>query len=80
MLTSLLLAVSLQFSSPVNYPVSLAGNFGEPRPHHFHGGIDVKTQQAVGKPIFSIGEGYVSRITIGISGFGNAVYVQHPNG
>ena len=80
MLTSLLLAVFLQFSSPVNYPVSLAGNFGEPRPHHFHGGIDVKTQQAVGKPIFSIGEGYVSRITIGISGFGNAVYVQHPNG
>ena len=30
-----------KYSSPVNYDVVLAGNFGEPRPNHFHGGVDV---------------------------------------
>lgn len=80
MLAALFLVAVLQFQSPVNYPVTLAGNFGEPRPHHFHGGLDIKTGQSVGKPIFAIGEGYVCRVTIGLYGFGNAVYVQHPNG
>lgn len=62
------------------YDVTLAGNFGEPRPNHFHGGIDVKTGGVEGKPIYSIGDGYVSRITVGLYGFGNAVYVTHPEG
>ncbi|MBQ6659401.1 MAG: M23 family metallopeptidase [Prevotella sp.] len=75
-----ILAAALQFGSPVHFPITLAGNFGEPRPNHFHGGIDVCTESAVGKPLFSIGEGYVSRVTVGLYGFGNAVYIQHPNG
>ena len=40
---SIMLAANVLFGSPVNYPISLAGNFGEPRPNHFHGGVDVKT-------------------------------------
>lgn len=79
-LMSLLLCSSLSFGSPVNYPISLAGNFGEPRPNHFHGGIDIRTGQVEGKAIFSVADGYVSRITVGIGGFGNAVYVRHPGG
>ncbi len=70
----------VQYGSPVNYEILLAGNFGEPRPNHFHGGVDVKTGGVEGKPIFSIGDGYVSHVTIGFSGFGNAVYVRHPEG
>lgn len=80
LLFSLFLASSLTFGSPVNYPISLAGNFGEPRPNHFHGGIDVRTGQAGGKPIFSVADGHVCRITVGLNGFGNALYVKHPNG
>ena len=68
------------YSSPVSYDISLAGNFGEPRPHHFHGGIDVKTDGVEGKAIYAIGDGYVSRVTMGKYGFGNAVYVTHPEG
>ncbi len=79
-LSILLVASALTFGSPVNYPVSLAGNFGEPRPNHFHGGIDVRTGQVEGKPIFSVADGYVSRITVGLNGFGNALYVSHPGG
>lgn len=79
MLSTLLIA-AITYCSPVNFPISLAGNFGEPRPNHFHGGIDVRTESAVGKPIFSIADGYVERVTVGMYGFGNAVYVRHPNG
>lgn len=80
-IAGLLLSVSsVNYSPPVTYEVTLAGNFGEPRPNHFHGGIDVKTGGVEGKPIYSIGDGYVSRITVGLNGFGNAVYVTHPEG
>lgn len=78
--SSLFLSAALAFCSPVNYPISLAGNFGEPRPNHFHGGIDVRTGQVEGKPVFSVADGYVSRITVGLGGFGNAIYVNHPGG
>lgn len=80
MLTSLILAISITFSSPVRHETTLAGNFGEPRPNHFHGGIDVKTGGVEKKAICSVADGYVSRVTTGLFGFGNAVYVTHPNG
>ncbi len=69
-----------EYQSPVDYDIVLAGNFGEPRPYHFHGGIDVKTDNQEGKHIFSIADGYVSRLTVNMYGFGNAIYVSHPDG
>jgi len=75
-----MLLAAISYVSPVHYPIELAGNFAEPRPNHFHGGVDVKTGQVEGKVMHSIGDGYVSRVTIGLSGFGNAVYVHHPEG
>ena len=68
------------YESPVDYDITLAGNFGEPRPFHFHGGIDVKTGNVEGKDIFTIADGYVSRLTVNKYGFGNAIYVSHPDG
>ena len=72
--------VQCEYQSPVDYDIILAGNFGEPRPFHFHGGIDVKTENREGKLIYSIADGYVSRLTINMYGFGNAIYVAHPDG
>lgn len=78
---SILISVLLNiFVPPVDYDISLAGNFGEPRPHHFHGGLDVKTDNVEGKHIYAIADGYVSRVTVGLYGFGNAVYITHPSG
>lgn len=71
---------SLSYLPPVDYEVMLAGNFGEPRPYHFHGGLDIKTGNVEGKQIFTIADGYVSRLTVNKYGFGNAVYVNHPDG
>ena len=76
----LLASANVKYHPPVDYTITLAGNFGEPRPNHFHGGLDIKTDNVEGKHIYTIGDGYVSRLTVGISGFGNAVYVTHPEG
>ena len=72
--------LNVDYVPPVDYDIVLAGNFGEPRPWHFHGGIDVKTDNQEGKQIFSIADGYVSRLTVNMYGFGNAIYVSHPDG
>ena len=77
---TIFLMARIGYGSPVSAPIVLAGNFGEPRPNHFHGGVDVKTGGVEGKGIFSIGDGYVWHISVGINGFGNAVYVRHPEG
>lgn len=68
------------FISPFDFPLTLSGNFGELRANHFHGGVDFKTQGAVGKPIRCIADGYVSRVLVTPGGYGQALYVTHPNG
>lgn len=79
-IAGLLLLGSVQFHSPIADSIVLAGNLGEPRPNHFHGGVDIKTGGVEGKHIYAIGDGFVSRVTMGLYGFGNAVYVTHPEG
>ena len=68
------------FRSPVNFPVSLAGSFGEIRKNHFHSGIDIRTEGVQGKPVYAIADGYVSRVNVSPGGFGKALYITHPNG
>jgi len=68
------------YTSPLSIPIYISGNFGEIRPDHFHSGIDIKTQGKIGHKIFSIDEGYVSRIKIQANGYGNSIYINHPNG
>ena len=65
---------------PVKIPLKLSGNFGELRSSGFHSGIDIKTLGKEGVEIKSIDEGYISRISISLSGFGKAIYITHPNG
>ncbi|MDR2962369.1 MAG: M23 family metallopeptidase [Bacteroidales bacterium] len=71
---------SYNVALPVDIPVSLSGNFGELRSNHFHSGIDFRTQQVTGKNILAIESGYVSRAAVRPSGYGNVLYVTHPNG
>ncbi len=58
----------------------LSGNFCELRGSHFHAGIDIKVGGVVGEPVYATADGYVSRIKISTTGYGNALYIQHPNG
>ena len=79
LLLNILLSI-LPFSSPVHVPVQLAGNFGEPRPNHFHGGIDIKTEREVNLGVYSIADGYISSAIVEKYGYGRAILVTHPNG
>lgn len=69
------------FRSPVDRSIFLSGTFGELRPNHFHAGIDIKADGGkVGQPLFAAAEGYISRIKISSGGYGNVLYMRHPNG
>ena len=45
------------FSNPLEIPLILSGNFGELRTNHFHSGLDIKTQQKEGIPIYAPADG-----------------------
>ena len=66
------------FHSPIKGPLLLAGTFGELRPNHFHSGIDIKG--GMGVPVYAAADGYVSRIKVDASGYGNFLQITHPNG
>lgn len=68
------------FRYPLDLPPSTAGSFGELRPEHFHSGLDFKTNGRTGYPVHAAYDGYVSRLRVQFGGFGNAIYITHPNG
>jgi murein DD-endopeptidase MepM/ murein hydrolase activator NlpD len=68
------------FRDPLNIPISLAGNFGELRPNHYHMGLDIKTNHRENLPVFAAADGYIAHVRVEPAGFGQAVYINHPNG
>ena len=68
------------FSNPIEIPLILSGSFGELRSNHFHSGMDIKTQQREGIPIYAPADGFVNRIKVSHYGYGKALYIKHPNG
>lgn len=67
-----------RFAPPLRADLQVTGTFGELRGNHFHGGIDFRG--ALGTPVYSTGDGYVQRISIQPGGFGQAIYIAHPEG
>lgn len=61
-------------------PGSLAGTMGELRSTHFHSGIDIRTNNMTGYPVVASKSGYISRATMTPSGYGNILYITHPDG
>lgn len=68
------------FRNPLDFPISLVGNFGECRSNHFHSGIDIRTNGKENQAVHAIDDGFVSRIKIEENGFGTALYITHLNG
>jgi Peptidase family M23 len=89
----LLLLATCGFSQPMEdefgyfiFPIkpgvrnTLAGTMGELRSTHFHTGIDIRTGGQQGLAVLAAADGYVSRIKVAGGGYGNTVYILHPNG
>ena len=60
--------------------MELVANFGEIRTNHWHMGLDIRTQQRENLPVYASAEGYVARVKVEPGGFGQAIYINHPNG
>lgn len=93
LLLSFTLLSSLAYSQPMEdvvdyliFPIkpgtrnSLAGTMGELRSTHFHTGIDIRTEGREGLAVLAAADGFISRISVSPSGYGNALYLTHPNG
>ncbi len=70
------------FIMPINpgQVTSLSGCFGDIRINHFHSGLDIRTGGQEGKRVVAAADGYVSRIRVQNGGYGNVLYITHPNG
>lgn len=69
-----------QFPIRPGLPNSLAGGLGDLRSNHFHAGLDIRTQQREGLPVYAAAEGYVYKVAVQRTGYGNVIYLRHPNG
>ncbi len=68
------------FIIPIEFYNGFSGTYGELRGNHFHCGLDMRTGGVEGKKIFAADDGYVCRITVTPSGFGNMIMIAHPSG
>ena len=68
------------FRNPLDIQMQLVANFGEIRPNHWHMGLDIRTHHKVNLPVHAAADGYIARISVEPEGFGQAVYINHPNG
>ena len=74
-----IISQEINFHTPIDAPFDLSGTFGEFR-SRFHTGIDFKSRGVQGQKIFSIEDGFVSRIEVNTYGYGKVIYIDHPNG
>jgi hypothetical protein len=68
------------FIYPVQAKIGLAANYGELRPNHYHMGLDCRTDQKENLRVIAAAGGYIAHVRIEPSGFGRAIYINHPNG
>ena len=65
---------------PANAEKALTTIFGEERSRRFHAGIDVRTFGEIGKAIYAIDSGYITRIKITPDGYGKTLYFKIKDG
>ena len=59
---------------------SLSGGMGDLRPNHFHAGLDIRTGGREGLDVHAAADGYIARIAVFTGGYGNVIFIKHPNG
>lgn len=80
LLVSMTMLAQEKAVKPLDVPMSFSGTYGELRHDHFHGGLDFRVGGKVGDEIHAIKSGYISRVTVSPWGYGNGMYLKHPDG
>lgn len=65
---------------PLDINNGYSSSFQEFRSNHFHAGIDLRTFQTTGYPVYAIADGYIVRIRMVKSGSGKCLYLKHDDG
>jgi len=68
------------FRWPVDNKPGIVANFGELRSNHWHMGLDVRTDGKENMPVYAAADGYIAKIIVQPFGYGQAIYIDHPNG
>jgi hypothetical protein len=70
---------TLDYEFPLDTTTYLTSTFGEFRPTHHHGGIDLGTNNETGIPVRASRSGFVKKIVLSPFGYGKVLYLQHPD-
>ena len=73
-------ALSQNYLWPTNSSRLISSTFGEYRVDHLHAGLDIKTNQRTGYPVFAIENGYIKTIRTSFTGYGKVIYHQLDDG
>ncbi|MFH1212533.1 MAG: M23 family metallopeptidase, partial [Candidatus Neomarinimicrobiota bacterium] len=73
-------AISQDYLWPTNASHLLSSTFGEYRTNHLHSGLDIKTNQRTGYPVFAIESGYIQTLRASYNGFGKVIYQRIDDG
>ena len=76
-LVAVLFSADTDYMWPTNASNTLTAFFGEMRPHRYHLGIDIRTYGKNGDPVFAITDGYIYRLKVSNTGYGNVIYIKH---
>ncbi|MEP7373613.1 MAG: M23 family metallopeptidase [Chitinophagaceae bacterium] len=68
------------FRWPLNLAPAIVANLGELRNNHWHMGLDIRTDQKENQLVYAAAAGYIAKIRIEPFGFGQAIFINHPNG
>ena len=79
----ILLLISPIYSQNYHWPTigskAMSSNFGEFRDGGYHMGIDIKTLEETGWPVYAIDDGHISRMVANFSGYGKGLYLTLNN-
>jgi hypothetical protein len=68
------------FRWPLNLRPEIVANLGELRSNHWHMGLDIRTNQRENQLVYAAAAGYIAKIRVEKSGFGQCIWINHPNG
>lgn len=71
---------TLKYRWPLNINNGYSSAFGEYRSSHFHAGIDFRTFQKNGYPVYALADGVIYKIRMVKRGSGRGLYLKHDDG
>ncbi len=72
--------VEKKYRWPLGINNGYSSSFQEFRANHFHAGIDLRTFQTTGYPVYAIADGCIVRIRMMKTGTGKSLYLKHDDG